>query len=291
MKHKLLLGLLLAGFAFLHAQSPEFRERKAKQLAEPSPFQADIDGAHPERIYYQDSLVVVFNSIAPQAPVHLLIVPRKRIPTINDLTDADSAILDRMFWAARKVAKEKGIDESGYRLAFNTNEDAGQSAFHLHLHLLGGMKTGPMIDQRWRNRGPQPGGSYQRALSNVKAVYEAYFAAWLRADSTALLAQMTPDAVIMPDGLPPAAGSAAIRAFWFPADGSRTTVTKFDHTLDEIRLDGNMAYIRGTSRLSFVYEKDGKSIVKNDVPHTRLMIFERQDDDSWLITCNMWGAL
>lgn len=273
----------------LSAQSESYQQRKAAQLAGRSPFQDEIDGKYPERIAYQDSLVVVLNSFAPQAPVHVLIIPRKRIPTINDLTDADSAIIARMFWAAKKIAEERGIAETGYRLAINTNEDSGQSAFHIHMHLLGGMKTGPMVDQRWRNLGPNPGGTYRRALAAVKAAYEAYHAAWLNNDSTALLNQMTPDGVLMPPGMPPVVGREAIRNHWFPQDGSTTTIQRFDYTLDELKLDANVAYLRGTSTLSFTWEKDGQQVVKTDIHNNRLLVFERQEDGQWLITCNMWN--
>lgn len=288
MKHLSLLLLLLLP-TFLLAQSESYLQRKAEQLAGPSPFQKEIDGELPERLVYQDELVVAFNSLGQQAPVHLLIVPRKRIPTINDLSDADSAIVARMFWVAARLAKEKGVAETGYRLAFNTNEDSGQSVFHIHLHLLGGMKIGPMVDQRWRNLGTQPGGTYKRAMEYVKTAFETYHKAWLEADSAALLRQMAPNAVLMPPGLSPISGLAAIRDYWFPQDGSRTTVTAFDYTLDDIRLDGNLAYVRGSSTLSFRYEKDGKTQTRSDVRHHRLMVFERQDDDTWLITCNMWN--
>lgn len=288
MKHlTLLLGFLCP--LFLSAQSERYQTNKAQKLKEASPFQQEIDGKFPERLVYQDELVVALNSIAPQAPVHLLIVPRKRIPTMNDLSPADSAIVARMFWVAKQLAKDKGVAETGYRLAINTNEDAGQSAFHIHLHLLGGFKTGPMVDQRWRNKGPQPGGTYQRALTEVKTIYEQYFAAWLRADSSALLAQMKPTATLMPPGLPPVLGLAAIRDYWFPKDGSRTTVTRFDFELDDLQVDGNLAYLRGHSTLSFTYEKGGQKTTKSNLVHQRLMVLERQEDERWLVVCHVWN--
>jgi len=82
-----------------------------------------------------------------QTPVHFLIVPKKRIPTITDLQDEDAHLIAKMYTVARDLAKKYGIAETGYRLAMNTNEDAGQSVFHIHLHLLGGIKTGLMVDQ------------------------------------------------------------------------------------------------------------------------------------------------
>ncbi|MEP5611675.1 MAG: HIT domain-containing protein [Cyclobacteriaceae bacterium] len=77
-----------------------------------------------------------------------MIVPKKEIPTINDVVDADALVLGKLFLVAKKLAKEKGIAETGYRLAMNINEDAGQSVFHLHMHLLGGEKLGPMMTQK-----------------------------------------------------------------------------------------------------------------------------------------------
>ena len=114
-------------------------------------FQKEIDGELPERIFYQDSLVTVLHALNPQMPVHLLIVPNRRIPTINDAVESDERLLGHMLLVAAQAARYAGIAETGYRLAFNTNEDAGQSAFHLHLHVLGGAKTGAMVDQGWRN--------------------------------------------------------------------------------------------------------------------------------------------
>ena len=112
MKHCLSPVLLLFPI-LLFAQSEAYQKGKADQLAGPSPFQDEIDGKYPDRIAYEDDLVLVLNSFAPQAPVHVLIIPRKRIPTINDLTDADSAVIARMFWAAKKIAEERGIAETG----------------------------------------------------------------------------------------------------------------------------------------------------------------------------------
>ncbi len=82
-----------------------------------------------------------------QAPVHFLIVPKKEIYTINDISTDDTLLLGKMFLVAKELAKEKGISETGYRLSMNINEDAGQSVFHLHMHLLGGEKLGPMESQ------------------------------------------------------------------------------------------------------------------------------------------------
>jgi len=90
------------------------------------------------KIAYEDEEVVAFHDINPQAPVHVLVVPRKHIPTLNDASEEDQALLGKMMLVAQKLAKELGIADSGYRLVLNTNRGAGQSVFHIHLHLLGG---------------------------------------------------------------------------------------------------------------------------------------------------------
>lgn len=81
---------------------------------------------------------VAFRDINPQAPTHILIVPRKHIPTLNDLAPEDAELAGRLWLAAKALAEKEGIAESGYRAVVNTNAGAGQSVFHLHLHLLGG---------------------------------------------------------------------------------------------------------------------------------------------------------
>jgi histidine triad (HIT) family protein len=89
-------------------------------------------------IIFEDDDVIAFNDVNPQAPVHILIVPKMPIPTINDLKDSDEKLLGKIILTAKRIAKEKGIDVNGYRLVFNCNEWAGQTVFHLHCHLLGG---------------------------------------------------------------------------------------------------------------------------------------------------------
>jgi len=89
-------------------------------------------------IAYEDEEVVAFHDINPQAPVHILVVPRRHIPTLNDATEAEQALLGKMVLVAQRLAKELGVAETGYRLVLNTNRGAGQSIFHIHLHLLGG---------------------------------------------------------------------------------------------------------------------------------------------------------
>jgi histidine triad (HIT) family protein len=92
----------------------------------------------PANIEYEDDYVVAFKDISPQAPIHILIVPKKPIPTINDADQADAELLGRIIIVAKELAIKNGIAETGYRLVLNCNEDAGQTVFHIHCHLLGG---------------------------------------------------------------------------------------------------------------------------------------------------------
>lgn len=92
----------------------------------------------PSKIIYEDDLVVAFEDVNPQAPVHTLIIPRKHIPTIADLNDDDYALLSHIFKVINNIAKQKGLTERGYRIVNNCNAEAGQTVFHIHFHLLGG---------------------------------------------------------------------------------------------------------------------------------------------------------
>ena len=87
---------------------------------------------------YENDLLVVFKDINPHAPVHLLIVPKKHIRSINDLTDEDRGIVSEIIMIAKEMAKQQGISKSGYRIFFNVERGGGQVIFHLHLHLIGG---------------------------------------------------------------------------------------------------------------------------------------------------------
>jgi len=89
-------------------------------------------------IVYEDDLVIAFDDIYPKAPIHKLIVPRQHIATLNDLEPEHTMLIGHMTQTAKNLAKELKIDESGYRLLFNCNADAGQVVFHIHMHLLGG---------------------------------------------------------------------------------------------------------------------------------------------------------
>lgn len=111
-------------------------------------FSKIINGEIPADIVYSDDQAIAFRDIHPQAPTHILIVPIKEIPTVNDIEEADEALVGHLFTVARKVAKAEGIDESGYRLIINCNKDGGQEVFHLHMHILGGKPIGPMVAKR-----------------------------------------------------------------------------------------------------------------------------------------------
>jgi len=99
----------------------------------------------PADIVYQDDRVTAFKDNNPIAPVHILIVPNVEIPTVDDVTPEDEALLGHLFVVARQLARDMGIAENGYRLIVNCRGDGGQEVFHLHMHLLGGKKLGPML--------------------------------------------------------------------------------------------------------------------------------------------------
>ena len=92
----------------------------------------------PSKIVYEDEHVLAFEDLTPQAPVHILVVPKKHISTSLDIEEEDNELIGRMFRAANAIAKEKGIAEKGFRAVMNCNREAGQTVFHIHLHLLGG---------------------------------------------------------------------------------------------------------------------------------------------------------
>jgi histidine triad (HIT) family protein len=92
----------------------------------------------PAKIVYEDDQTLAFDDINPQAPVHTLIIPKKHIAAVQDYRDEESALLAQLLVTCANVAKQKGLSESGYRIVTNTGRDAGQTVFHLHLHVLGG---------------------------------------------------------------------------------------------------------------------------------------------------------
>ena len=94
----------------------------------------------PADIVFENDDVLAFRDIDPQAPVHILVIPKRRIATINDLEPGDAELVGRLVLAAREIAAEEGLSENGYRLVLNCNRDGGQSVYHIHLHLLGGRR-------------------------------------------------------------------------------------------------------------------------------------------------------
>lgn len=101
-----------------------------------------LAGEIPADIIYESDTAIAFRDINPQAPTHVLIIPRKHIPTINDIEPADEAIVGSLYSAAGAIAAQAGLSDEGYRAVINCNEAAGQTVFHLHLHLLGGRELG-----------------------------------------------------------------------------------------------------------------------------------------------------
>ena len=111
----------------------------------PTIFSKIIAKEIPSDMVYQDDRVTAFKDINPLAPVHILIVPNKEIATVDDVTPEDEAVLGHMLVVAKQIARDMSISENGYRIIINCKGDGGQEVFHLHLHLLGGRKLGPML--------------------------------------------------------------------------------------------------------------------------------------------------
>lgn len=98
----------------------------------------------PASIIYENEHLVAFKDINPQAPIHILVVPRKEISTVNDIKAEDKDLIGEMYLAIGEITKELGVQEEGYRVIANCNEYGGQEVFHLHFHILAGEKIGPM---------------------------------------------------------------------------------------------------------------------------------------------------
>jgi histidine triad (HIT) family protein len=101
-----------------------------------------VAGRIPSKKVFEDDAVYAFHDIDPQAPTHLLIVPRRHVASLNDLAPGDDALVGRLVRTARDLAAQLGFQERGYRVTFNCGDDAGYSVHHIHLHLLGGRKLG-----------------------------------------------------------------------------------------------------------------------------------------------------
>lgn len=114
-------------------------------MSEDTLFTRIVKGEIPADIVYQDDQVTAFRDIAPQAPTHLLVVPNRAIPTLDDVTPEDDETLGRMLRVATELARKEGIAEDGYRVIVNCRRHGGQEVYHIHLHLLGGRPLGPML--------------------------------------------------------------------------------------------------------------------------------------------------
>ncbi len=101
-----------------------------------------VSGDIPGDIIYQDDDVLAFRDLNPQAPTHILVIPKKHIATTNEIEPEDAELVGKMYLAAKQIAKDEGIAESGYRCVLNCNAEAGQTVFHIHLHILGGRPMG-----------------------------------------------------------------------------------------------------------------------------------------------------
>ena len=119
--------------------------KKKKHRKKETIFSKIIRQEIPTPLLYQDELVTAFRDITPQTKTHVLIIPNKLIPTINDITEDDELTLGRMITVAKKIAKEEGIAEDGYRLIINCNDHGGQEVYHIHMHLVGGQPLGKML--------------------------------------------------------------------------------------------------------------------------------------------------
>jgi histidine triad (HIT) family protein len=97
-----------------------------------------VEGTIPAKKVHEDELTLGFHDIAPHAPTHVLLIPKRHIATTNELTNEDRELMGHLLVVATKVAREQGVADTGYRLVMNCNRDAGQTVFHVHLHVLGG---------------------------------------------------------------------------------------------------------------------------------------------------------
>lgn len=109
-------------------------------MSSKSVFELILSGEIESEIIYEDDDIFAINDINPVARVHILVIPKKKIATINDLNETDANLAGKMIIVAKRLAYETGVDGTGYRLLFNTNDDAMQTVFHIHLHLIGGEK-------------------------------------------------------------------------------------------------------------------------------------------------------
>ena len=95
-------------------------------------------------VVFEDDDLLAFRDISPQSPTHVLVIPKRHIPTLNDLQDDDAELVGKLVLRARHLAREQGVADAGYRLVSNCNQAAGQTVYHLHLHLMGGRQLGAL---------------------------------------------------------------------------------------------------------------------------------------------------
>ncbi len=124
----------------------------------------------------------------------------------------------------------------------------------------------------------------------IRALDARFVRGWLDDDTEAVLRVFAPDATLLPPGSMPLTGQAAIRAYWWPTDGSRTRITAFDRQIDEIEGNGDLAWMRGTARLAWTYEKDGKTTAQTS-RSIDLVLLRRDGDGQWRIVRQMWNTL
>ena len=130
---------------FINGELMGHQQESDQQQWQETIFSKIIRQEIPTDLLYQDDLVTAFRDISPQAKSHILIIPNKLIPTINDVTEADELALGRMITVAKKLAQDEGISEAGYRLIINCNDHGGQEVYHIHMHLVGGQQLGKML--------------------------------------------------------------------------------------------------------------------------------------------------
>jgi histidine triad (HIT) family protein len=105
------------------------------------------EGSIPSKKVFENERILAFHDIHPAAPVHVLIIPKKHIASLNDVEEGDWGLVGEIAGVARKLARELGVADSGYRLVNNCGKDGGQEVFHIHFHLLGGAKMGPLFSR------------------------------------------------------------------------------------------------------------------------------------------------
>ncbi len=131
--------------------------------------------------------------------------------------------------------------------------------------------------------------STEQDAEAVRAVADAYVDGWLQDDADAVMATLSPDAVLLPQGSAPIQGEEAIRNFWWPAEGTVTRVTRYESSIDDLQISGTLAYVRGFAELTFTWEQDGETAEQTS--KSAYLMTLRRDGGDWRITNRMWGRL